>query len=144
MIDLGIVCWEQCQLTENLVVESSYDTGTISGILGMDYFKYQFAKNWNEDGKPIITANEQALIVSILSAGTFFGALGASFLADLMGRRWGIIISCIVFCVGVVLQVAAVEQNIFIAGRAIAGFGVGLVSAIGMYIQISLTHKYNY
>lgn len=39
--------------------------------------------------------------------------------------------SCQVFNIGVALQVAATEQNMMIVGRAIAGFGVGLVSAIG-------------
>ncbi|KAI5814579.1 general substrate transporter [Pyronema omphalodes] len=107
-----------------------YDTGTISGILAMDFFKEQFARHWDAEGKPYLTSTETSLIVSILSAGTFFGALGASFLADTIGRRLGLIISCLVFCVGVALQTAAVEQNLFVAGRAVAGFGVGLLSAI--------------
>ncbi|KAI5849899.1 general substrate transporter [Tricharina praecox] len=107
-----------------------YDTGTISGILAMDRFKEQFARSRDADGNPYITSSEQSLIVSILSAGTFFGALGASQLADKIGRRWGLITSCIVFSVGVVLQTIATEQNLFVAGRAVAGFGVGLLSAI--------------
>jgi SP family sugar:H+ symporter-like MFS transporter len=96
----------------------------------MDYFKKQFATHHLEDGTPYLTSEEQALIVSILSAGTFFGALCASSLADSIGRRIGIIISCGIFTVGVCLQAAASAQPLFIAGRAIAGFGVGLVSAI--------------
>jgi len=110
-------------------VQCSYDTGTISGILAMDYFKKQFARNWDPDGNPYLTSSESSLIVSILSAGTFFGALGASFIADSIGRRLGLIVSCVIFSVGVVLQTAATEQNLFVAGRAIAGFGVGLLSA---------------
>ena len=55
----------------------------------------------------------------------------ASAVADRLGRRWGLIASCMVFNVGVALQVAATEQKLLIAGRAVAGFGVGLVSAIG-------------
>ena len=108
----------------------SYDTGTISGILAMDAFKEQFARSRGPQGNPVITSSEQSLIVSILSAGTFFGALGASMLADWIGRRLGLIAACLVFTVGVVLQTAAAEQNLFIAGRAAAGFGVGLLSAI--------------
>ncbi|KAA8913412.1 general substrate transporter [Sphaerosporella brunnea] len=107
-----------------------YDTGTISGILAMNYFQKQFAKHFDANGKPYLTAEEQSLIVSILSAGTFFGALGSSWLADKIGRRLGLIVACGVFTLGVCLQTAATAQPLFIAGRAIAGFGVGLLSAI--------------
>jgi MFS family permease len=63
--------------------------------------------------------------VSILSAGTFFGALFAGSLADWIGRRSTIIAGCGVFSLGVVLQVA-----LLVTGRLIAGIGVGFVSAI--------------
>jgi len=96
----------------------------------MDYFKKQFGRHLDEHGDPYVTSSEQSLIVSILSAGTFFGALCASQLADQIGRRWGLISACLVFTVGVVLQTIAGEQNLFVAGRALAGFGVGILSAI--------------
>jgi SP family sugar:H+ symporter-like MFS transporter len=51
-----------------------------------------------------IPAWRQSLIVSILSAGTFFGALIAGDLADFIGRRLTIIFGCAVFTLGVVLQ----------------------------------------
>lgn len=53
----------------------------------------------------------------------------SGFLADLVGRRWAIIFSCmVVFNLGVALQTASTAQPLFIAGRFFAGFGVGLVS----------------
>lgn len=53
----------------------SYDTGTISGILGMEYFRDHFSTpgNIDSDGHGVITASQQSLIVSLLSVGTFFG-----------------------------------------------------------------------
>ncbi|KAK8214823.1 Plasma membrane low glucose sensor [Zalaria obscura] len=70
-----------------------------------------------------------SLIVSILSVGTFVGALLAGYVADKAGRKWGIIISAAIpFNLGVALQTAATSQPMFIAGRAFAGLGVGLVS----------------
>ncbi|KAF1813380.1 general substrate transporter [Eremomyces bilateralis CBS 781.70] len=103
-----------------------YDTGTISGILEMEY--------WVDEMKtdPIgITTGQQSLIVSILSAGTFLGALAAAPIADMIGRRLGLIISTgLVFNLGVVLQTVSIEQDLFIAGRFFAGLGVGLVSAL--------------
>ena len=73
---------------------------------------------------------EKSLIVSILSAGTFFGALFAGSLADWIGRRITIISGCSIFTVGVILQIASSAVSVLVAGRLIAGIGVGFVSAI--------------
>ncbi|OQD79071.1 hypothetical protein PENANT_c063G02325 [Penicillium antarcticum] len=103
-----------------------YDTGTISGIQTMPYWIEEF-------NRP--DAGRIALIVSILSVGTFVGALAAGIMADITGRRWGIILSVMLpFNLGVALQTAATSQPLFIAGRFFAGLGVGLVSAqVPMY-----------
>lgn len=79
-----------------------------------------------------LPASQKSLIVSILSAGTFFGALIAGDIADWMGRRFTVIAGCAVFIVGVILQTASAGPNLglIVAGRLIAGFGVGFVSAI--------------
>lgn len=104
-----------------------YDTGTISGILAMDYWKKEFSTE--PDGS--ITASQDSLIVSILSAGTFFGALTAAPFGDFFGRRIGLMISAgVVFNIGVVMQTASTAQPLFIAGRFFAGYGVGLISAL--------------
>ena len=81
-------------------------------------------------GKPAITASQSSEIVSLLSAGTFFGALTASPMGDLLGRRMGLIASTGVFTFGVILQTAATSIPLFVAGRFFAGFGVGLISAL--------------
>jgi len=80
--------------------------------------------------QPAITSSQTSQIVSILSAGTFFGALGAAVIADRIGRRWSLIVSSGIFSFGVILQTAATEIPMFVAGRFFAGFGVGLVSAL--------------
>jgi len=93
----------------------------------MDYWKKEFSTE--PDGS--ITASQDSLIVSILSAGTFFGALTAAPFGDFFGRRIGLMISTgIVFNVGVIMQTASTSQPLFIAGRFFAGYGVGLVSAL--------------
>ena len=104
----------------------------------MDFWIKEFATNIDKDGKPFITASQSSLIVSILSAGTFFGALTAAPFGDLLGRRWGLIASCVVFSVGVIFQTAATETALFSFGRFVAGYGVGLVSALGK--NYSLVH----
>jgi len=76
-----------------------------------------------------IPTNDKSLVVSILSAGTFFGALLAFPMGDKVGRKWGLVASCLVFSLGVGLQLDD-KWPTFIVGRVIAGFGVGLVSCL--------------
>lgn len=88
--------------------------------------------NFDDEGNPTLRASDESLIVSILSLGTFLGALTAAPTGDFFGRRLGLILSTgIVFNLGVLLQTIATSQPLFIAGRFFAGYGVGLVSALG-------------
>jgi len=105
-----------------------YDTGTIGGVIAMEDWLHTFGKHDPTLGYYLAT-NDKSLVVSILSAGTFFGALLAFPMGDIVGRKWGIIMSCLVFCLGVGLQLDT-KWATFIVGRVIAGFGVGLVSCL--------------
>jgi SP family sugar:H+ symporter-like MFS transporter len=107
------------------------DTAAISGILTMPYWVKTMATEVNAAGVPHITTTQESLVVSILSAGTFCGALLAGPLGDYLGRRMGLIASCVVFSIGVAMQTASTGLNLFIGGRVVAGLGVGLVSALG-------------
>ena len=116
-----------------------YDTGTIGGILAMDFWIDQF----KTEGNTGITPSQDALIVSILSAGTFFGALLAAPTADILGRRYGLMFSAaVVFNLGVILQTASTAQPMFIAGRFFAGLGVGLISAMIPLYQSETSPKW--
>ena len=115
-----------------------YDSGYINGVMGMSYFINLYeGLEIPPPGAPkevtdafTLPAWKKSLITSILSAGTFFGALIAGDLADFIGRRVTIIAGCGVFIVGVILQTASSSLGLLVAGRLIAGFGVGFVSAI--------------
>lgn len=112
-----------------------YDSGYINGVMGMEYFIELYTGLKKEDFPPgtdgfTLASWEKSLITSILSAGTFFGAIIAGDLADFIGRRTTVIAGCGVFIVGVVLQTASDALGLLVAGRLIAGFGVGFVSAI--------------
>lgn len=101
----------------------------------MKQFRDQFSTGFtdNIDGKnnqPDFTAGQKALIVSILSAGTFFGALFAAPVADKIGRRYGLMVSCVIFIIGALLQVASNNIPVFAVGRCVAGLGVGMLSTL--------------
>lgn len=84
----------------------------------------------NDNGSCSISTGQKSLVVSILSVGTFIGALTGAPVADIMGRKWGIVFAALVFSVGVAMQVASTAMGLFIAGRVVAGLGVGLVSVL--------------
>jgi MFS transporter, SP family, sugar:H+ symporter len=110
---------------------NSYDTGTISGIQAMPFWQSLFSTGYiDANGHRNIDSSQSSAVVSILSAGTFFGALASPFLGDNIGRRLALVASSIVFIFGVILQTAATALPLFLAGRFFAGFGVGLVSAL--------------
>jgi sugar porter (SP) family MFS transporter len=113
-----------------------YDTGYISGVKAMPYWLQLFGTN----GK-LETSND-SLVTSILSAGTFFGALFAYPVGDFLGRRLGIVFACLVFSVGVALQTAATAIPVFTVGRVFAGLGVGLVSCLVPMYQSETAPKW--
>ena len=97
----------------------------------MPYWQDTFSTGYrNPNGHLDITTSQESSIVSILSAGTFFGALSSPLLADNFGRRPALMIATWVFNLGVIFQVASSSIPLFLAGRFFAGFGVGQVSAL--------------
>ncbi|EMC97949.1 hypothetical protein BAUCODRAFT_137770 [Baudoinia panamericana UAMH 10762] len=101
-----------------------YDSGYIASVLGMTEFKHTYG----DVNTGTYTTSEKSLIVAILSCGTFFGALISATLADRFGRRTIIIAGCVVFVVGVTVQLAQTTITALVIGRLIAGLGVGFVS----------------
>lgn len=111
-----------------------YDSGYISGVMAMPYVIEHFqpvSKEFKNDKERFILSSwKKSLITSILSAGTFFGAIIAGDLADFIGRRTTIIAGCGIFIIGVILQTISTGLALLVVGRLVAGFGVGFVSAI--------------
>jgi MFS family permease len=90
----------------------------ISGIIAMRPFRSQFSTGFlDKSDTPGISPSQSSQIVSILSAGTFFGALGAAPFADHIGRRPSLILAVAVFTLGVILQTVAYALPTFLAGR---------------------------
>jgi sugar porter (SP) family MFS transporter len=106
-----------------------YDSGYINGVTGVKPFYSQVDPN---NGG--LTSPHSSLIVSILSAGTFFGALIAGDVAEHIGRKWTVITGCVIYAIGITIQVltgvGGSALGIIVAGRLIAGIGVGFESAI--------------
>ena len=113
-----------------------YDSGYINGVTGSRVFitlvegEAHVAAQIAAGGNPALSGSNLSLITSILSAGTFFGALIAGDAADIIGRKWTVVTGCVIYIIGVVLQTASAGLGLIVAGRLIAGIGVGFESAI--------------
>jgi MFS family permease len=77
----------------------AYDTGIVGGILTLKSFQRDFGYSKKE--KTQVNSN----CVSILQAGAFFGCFAIWLITSWLGRRWALVISSLVFCIGAVLQV---------------------------------------
>ena len=84
--------------------------------------------------------NDESLVVSILSAGTFFGALLAYPIGDRLGRRLGLMFATSIFCIGIGLQLST-KFGAFVAGRVVAGLGVGIISCLVPMYQSECSPK---
>ena len=119
----------------NSVLSTPYVINTFTGIPYPDTSLPSDSDEYQRQVKAFtIDAANTSLIVSILSAGTFFGAIIAGDCADFFGRRLTVIIGCVLFLLGAILETAwdasSNELGLIVVGRLIAGGGVGFVSAI--------------
>lgn len=106
-----------------------YDIGYINGVLGSRIFITAVMG----EGYKEISESYSSLIVSILSCGTFFGALIAGDVADRIGRKWTVIMGCVIYMIGIIIQMITnpdAALGPIVAGRLVAGLGVGFESAI--------------
>lgn len=94
----------------------------INGILAMRQFKEQFSTGHvDRNGNPDLTNKEASIVIAILSVGTFVGSLFSAPMADsFLGRRFSMIVSCVVFCLGGVLQTVAQALPMLLAGRCVS------------------------
>lgn len=94
-------------------------------------FRYQFADNRQT---LMLGDVRTGLIVAMLSIGTLIGALIAGPLANnrTIGRKYSIIIWCVVFCIGNILQIASRYPLwwLMMLGRIVAGFAIGGLSVM--------------
>ncbi|GAA6064441.1 hypothetical protein JCM10212_000140 [Sporobolomyces blumeae] len=117
-----------------------YDTGYISGVKEMQGWLEIFGDQ-QPDGTFTLSSGTNSLVTSILSAGTFVGALLAYPVGDFLGRRMGVIAYLVLFCLGVALQTGGTTIPTFVIGRVFAGLGVGGTSCLVPLYQAECAPK---
>ena len=108
-----------------------YDTGQISGFQEMTNYLERYGEI-QPDGSYAFSTVRSGLIVSLLSIGTLIGALCGAPLADWLGRKLSITLSCIILNVGLVVQISSPNGKWYqmVIGRWITGLGVGGCSLV--------------
>ncbi|KAF1958569.1 general substrate transporter [Byssothecium circinans] len=110
-----------------------YNQGVFSGVLVMTSFKEHMG-NYIEDPETLTyNASKQGWLVSILELGAWLGTMYSGFLAEILSRKYAILVNVTIFIVGVVIQTTSITSaghNSILAGRFITGMGVGSLSMI--------------
>ncbi|TVY81266.1 Quinate permease [Lachnellula suecica] len=109
-----------------------FDTGVMGSVLALTSFKQDFGLPLGKTGfASAANAKISSNVVSLLTAGCFFGAIAAAFLNDRFGRRYSLMGFSVVFLIGAAIQTAAHHSiGQIYAGRVIAGLGIGGMSSI--------------
>ena len=96
-----------------------YDTGVVSGALL--FLKKDFGG---------LSSFQQELVTSLLLVGAVIGALAAGRVADRIGRRLTVLITALVFIVGVLLAAFTPTYPTLLVARVIIGLAVGSASMV--------------
>ncbi|KKA26779.1 hypothetical protein TD95_003154 [Thielaviopsis punctulata] len=107
-----------------------YNQGMFSGVLEMNSFKEHMGEYDPFDTSASMT--KKGWLTSILELGAWLGTLLSGFLAENLSRKYGIIVACFVFIIGVIVQATASINgpHAILAGRFVTGMGVGSLAMI--------------
>ena len=107
-----------------------FDTGTISGFVNMPDFKKRFGQH-KADGEHYLSNVRTGLIVSIFNVGCAVGGIFLSKIADVWGRRMGMMVAMVIYVVGIIVQIASQHAWYqYFIGRLISGLAVGTISVV--------------
>ncbi|KAI7091445.1 general substrate transporter [Hortaea werneckii] len=122
-----------------------FDTGVMGSVLAMGGFKTDFGLPIGSTGfADEKNAQVSSNVVSLLTAGAFFGAIFGAFVNERIGRRFTMMVFALVFLVGAAMQTGSPGIiGLIYAGRVIAGLGIGGMSAVmSVYVSENAPAKY--
>ncbi|KAM0449637.1 hypothetical protein ACHAO4_007302 [Trichoderma viride] len=107
-----------------------YNQGMFSGVLAMPSFKQHMGAYDPLD--PTASQTKKGWLTAILELGAWFGTLFSGFMAEAISRKYGIIVACCIFIIGVVVQATSIQAGYpaILGGRFVTGMGVGSLSMI--------------
>ncbi|KAF4455365.1 MFS transporter SP family sugar:H+ symporter [Fusarium albosuccineum] len=100
-----------------------YDQGVVSGVLTMESFAADFPRIY-------LDSSFKGWFVSTLLLCAWFGSLVNGPVADFLGRKGSMLVAVVIFTIGSAFQAGANSIAMLFAGRAVAGFAVGMLTMI--------------
>ncbi|KAK3677726.1 hypothetical protein LTR78_002576 [Recurvomyces mirabilis] len=110
---------------------NGYDGSMVNGLQSLDVWQNYFHHP---------TGSMLGLFSAIMSVGSICAIPFVPYIADGLGRRYGIIIGCVIMILGVVLQSISVNFRMFIAARFFLGFGVAIAHGASPLLITELVH----
>ncbi|BFZ55293.1 Ribulose bisphosphate carboxylase large chain [Savitreella phatthalungensis] len=98
-----------------------FDQGVMSALIPNPWFKDFFDQP---------SSTEIGTMVSVLEIGALISSLAVGRIGDILGRKRTIFWGAVIFVIGGALQTFCPTYNVMIAGRVVAGLGVGMLSTI--------------
>lgn len=110
---------------------NGYDGSMVNGLLSLD----QFTDYMHDPSGSI-----KGLFSGIMFLGSLLALPITPYIADGLGRRWGIFIGSLVMIFAVILQSVSVNFQMFIAARFFLGFGVAIAHGAAPLLITELCH----
>ncbi|OUT22423.1 hypothetical protein CAS74_002151 [Pichia kudriavzevii] len=86
-----------------------WDTGTISGFVNMPDFVHRYGQISSE-GQKYLSKTRTGLMLSIFNIGCAIGGVTLGKTGDMYGRKKGLMMTMVVYIVGIIIQIAAVKS----------------------------------
>ena len=110
-----------------------FDIGYIGGLFSMGNFKKHFGSYNASKDKYYFNNAKTGIIVSIFTFGACFGGICLSSLPNKYGRRFALSSVCVLYMVGVLIQITCTEHKHawiqLLIGRLVSGFAFGGVGS---------------
>ncbi|KAL6930082.1 hypothetical protein ACO0SA_001489 [Hanseniaspora valbyensis] len=110
-----------------------FDIGYIGGLFAMENFKEYFGTYHKSTQEYYFTNAKTGIIVAIFTIGACFGGIFLSGLPNKYGRKFALSSVCIIYVVGVLIQVTCTKHKHawiqLLIGRLVSGFGFGGVGS---------------
>ncbi|KAF9728745.1 hypothetical protein PMIN04_012569 [Paraphaeosphaeria minitans] len=106
-----------------------YAQGVMGGLLTVPAFLERFPQVDTINNDSYHNAKVQGAVVGTWNLGCFVSAILTIFLGDYLGRKKTLMVGLTFWVIGEIIQSSSYSFGQFIAGRAIAGFGNGFITA---------------
>ncbi|KAL2817751.1 hypothetical protein BDW59DRAFT_165798 [Aspergillus cavernicola] len=103
-----------------------YNSSVTAGVIGLpSFFEYLDIDTSTAQGNSIVGA-----INGVFLGGGAIGCWTLAWIADTIGRRRTIQVVCIICVISAAIQTGSVHVAMFLVGRLLNGFGVGMINCV--------------